>query len=91
MRTNVLMMDSADFTPLHRPGSFALSDAELDARSADIEARDAILSNAWRNPDRVADAPVAQPNVHRTGTVDMDAVYDAHDRQLQEAWRKPAF
>jgi hypothetical protein len=90
MKTNLMMMDSADVAPLNRPGSFAVSDAEHDARSADIEARDTALSNAWRNPDRVADTSAAQSNVHPTSTVDMDAVYDAHDKRLQEAWRQPA-
>jgi hypothetical protein len=88
MRTNLLMMDSADVAPLRRPGSFAMSDAELDARSADIEARDAILSNAWRNPSAVVHQQVAPVVPH--ATTDMGAVYEHYDRRLQDAWKGTA-
>jgi hypothetical protein len=79
MRTNMLMMDSESRDPF-----VPLTDEQ---RSADIDARNAILSDAWRNPTPVL--PTNRSDTPRTadGIIDMDAVYAQHDRRLQDAWR----
>jgi hypothetical protein len=82
MRTNMLMMDSES-----RDQFVPLTDEQ---RSADIDARNAILSDAWRNPTPVLPLTRdANPQTPRTadGSIDMDAVYAQHDRRLQDAWR----
>lgn len=77
MRTKMQMMDSANIATLRRPGSIAMADAEQDERSARIDAFNAKLSDAWRNP------PAAAPT-HEAATLD---VYDSYDRRMSEAWR----
>lgn len=75
IRTNMLMMDSAErntFVPL------------TDEQKSDaIAARNAALSNAWRNP-----APLADTQTITVG--DTGDVYERYDRRLSDAWRQTA-
>lgn len=74
LRTKTQLMDNAGATL----SSHQLSDAELDARSARIDAFNAKLSDAWRDPSVPPQASVP----------DALDVYDNYDRRTSEAWRQ---
>jgi hypothetical protein len=82
MRTKLTMIDGV---PVDRDPFVALTDEQ---KIADIDARNARLSDAWRNPTPFKqDAAHLNPPHAGRGTVDMDTVYERHDRRLQDAWR----
>jgi hypothetical protein len=70
MRTKLVLMDSV---------TIPLTDQQ---KSDAIEARNAALSNAWRNP-----APLASTHVEQR---DHGDVYERYDRRLTDAWRHTA-
>jgi hypothetical protein len=80
IRTSMLMMDSETRDPF-----VPLTDEQ---KIADIEARNARLSDAWRNPQAAVHQEVAP--VVPGATLDMDEVYERHDRRLQDAWKRTA-
>jgi hypothetical protein len=80
MKTNLMMMDSETRDPF-----VPLTDEQ---KIADIDARNAKLSNAWRNPSAVVHQEIAPIVPH--ATTDMDEVYEHYDRRLQDAWKRTA-
>ena len=80
MRTKLMLMDGV---PMQRDTFVPLTDEQ---KMADIDARNARLSDAWRNPPPLADTHAA-PRVEQRDTVD---VYDRYDRRLADAWRQTA-
>lgn len=80
MRTKLLLMDGV---PIERDTFVPLSDQQ---KSDAIAARNAKLSNAWRNPAPLADNH-ASTHVEQRDTGD---VYERYDRRLSDAWRQTA-
>jgi hypothetical protein len=103
MRTPVTMMDSAsawDSAKIVHP----LNDADIrrdtrdpfkpltdDEKSAAIDARNARLSDAWKNLTPLADTRTPLADMRTTMPVnnadDVDAAYDRYDAKLSDAWK----
>jgi hypothetical protein len=90
-RTRVTMMDSAQ--QMMDAANRALRDPFKpltdDEKIADIDARNAKLSDAWRHATPLQDTQRVVP-AQAGDDATMDAIYDRHDKHLENAWRTPA-
>ncbi|WP_029582952.1 hypothetical protein [Bradyrhizobium sp. URHD0069] len=78
----------ADTCILHKPGFLPVNAAaRRDALEKKLDARDAKLSEAWRDPpklDQTHEKPTPTP------ALDREAVYQRRDQRLRRAWEDVA-
>jgi hypothetical protein len=93
--TQVTLMDSAAALAdgaRHSPGGLAIGDTDLDAKAAALDARDARLSSAWKNPPSVeTKAPVKDATIPVQPTADaIEAMHSRRHQRLEASWKGAA-
>ncbi|WP_050627367.1 hypothetical protein [Bradyrhizobium viridifuturi] len=72
----------------HRPSVAVMTDAATAERERLRDARNAKLSNAWRNPPPVVDQVTPHHAPPTKTTLTHDELIAARDRRLEAAWKR---